>query len=265
MKPQILHAAATLAAFTTPASRAFDSRGGRWLTAVLLACLTAIAPAQVPQLINYQGRVAVGDPPINFHGNGQFKFALVNGGTQASVQATGTATLTGMFVTGITLDDGGNGYLSTPAVTITGGGGSGATATATVSGGVVTGYTVTNAGSGYTSIPTVIVDAPPSNVEYLTRWSNDGTSTAGSEPTSAVTLPVVKGLYSVKRGSVPFFEHSPLTIRSINHLPTTRSSKGLVLSTGVGPCYWGLATGVGPCYWGRSLNFAFESGVRVRA
>ena len=32
--------------------------------------------AQVPQLINYQGRVAVGT--VNFDGSGQFKFALVN-------------------------------------------------------------------------------------------------------------------------------------------------------------------------------------------
>ncbi len=33
-----------------------------------------------------------------------------------------------------------------------------------------------------------------------TYWSNDNTSTAGSEPTAAVSLPVVKGLYSVLLG-----------------------------------------------------------------
>jgi hypothetical protein len=38
--------------------------------------LATSAPAQVPQLINYQGRVAVGT--TNFNGTGQFKFALVN-------------------------------------------------------------------------------------------------------------------------------------------------------------------------------------------
>ncbi len=43
---------------------------------------TGTLPAQVPQLINYQGRVAVGT--VNFDGSGQFKFALVN--------ADGTAT-----------------------------------------------------------------------------------------------------------------------------------------------------------------------------
>ncbi len=40
-------------------------------------CLTHTAlHAQVPQIINYQGRVAVGT--VNFNGAGQFKFALVN-------------------------------------------------------------------------------------------------------------------------------------------------------------------------------------------
>lgn len=38
--------------------------------------------AQVPQLLNYQGRVAVGG--VNFTGTGQFKFALVNAGGNSS-------------------------------------------------------------------------------------------------------------------------------------------------------------------------------------
>ena len=87
-------------------------------TLLLLAAflLAVSAPAQVPQLLNYQGRVAVDS--VNFQGTGQFKFALVN--------ADGTVTL----------------------------------------------------------------------------WSNDGTSNAGSEPATAVTLPVVKGLYSVLLGDL---------------------------------------------------------------
>ena len=79
-----------------------------------LAFLSAPASAQVPQLINYQGRIAVGT--TNFNGNGQFRFALVD-------------------ATGVT-----------------------------------------------------------------TYWSNDGTSTAGSQPTAAVTLTVTKGLCSVLLG-----------------------------------------------------------------
>lgn len=80
----------------------------------LLLAHTA-SQAQVPQLLNYQGRIVVGNE--NFDGNGQFKFALVN--------ATGSQTF----------------------------------------------------------------------------WSNDGSSTAGSEPTYAVTLSVVKGIYSVQLGN----------------------------------------------------------------
>ena len=45
-----------------------------------LALLLTVSPmalhAQVPQILNYQGRVAVG--AVNFDGPGQFKFALVN-------------------------------------------------------------------------------------------------------------------------------------------------------------------------------------------
>ena len=48
----------------------------RTLLALAALVLSFAASAQVPQLINYQGRVAVG--AVNFDGPGQFKFALVN-------------------------------------------------------------------------------------------------------------------------------------------------------------------------------------------
>ena len=47
-----------------------------------LVAMAASLAAQVPQLINYQGRIAVGG--VNFSGSGAFKFALVD--------ATGTTT-----------------------------------------------------------------------------------------------------------------------------------------------------------------------------
>jgi hypothetical protein len=86
---------------------------------ILLLVLAAFAGsgtlhAQVPQLINYQGRVVVGT--TNFNGTGFFRFALVN--------ANGSTTY----------------------------------------------------------------------------WSNDGTSSAGSQPMNAVSLTVSKGLYSVLLG-----------------------------------------------------------------
>lgn len=83
-------------------------------TALALFLFAAALPAQVPQMINYQGRLAVGSTA--FEGTGQFKFALVNG--------TGT----------------------------------------------------------------------------ITYWSNDGTSLAGAEPASAVSLPVARGNYSLMLG-----------------------------------------------------------------
>jgi hypothetical protein len=175
----------------------------RLLAAAFLA-LTVTAAAQVPNILNYQGRIAVRG--VNFDGTGQFKFALVDGGTTTTPTtrtATGTAVVTSGFVTSITLTDGGAGYTSAPVVTITGGGGNGATATATVSGGTVTGFTVTSPGSGYGSAPTVTVAAPPPatpTTTYVTYWSNDGTSVAGSEPIAAVSLPISKGLFSAKLG-----------------------------------------------------------------
>ena len=47
--------------------------------------------ADVPHLLNYQGRVAVSG--TNFDGTGQFKFALVNGGSSTTAQATVSATV----------------------------------------------------------------------------------------------------------------------------------------------------------------------------
>jgi hypothetical protein len=55
----------------------------------------------------------------------------------------------------ITINNGGSGYTSPPAVQFSGGGGSGAAAMAAVSGGRVTGMKITNAGSGYTAPPTI--------------------------------------------------------------------------------------------------------------
>jgi len=69
----------------------------------IVASFTSILRAQVPQLVNYQGRVAVGS--VNFSGSGQFKFALVNaagsttywsndGTSAAGSQPTNAVTLT---------------------------------------------------------------------------------------------------------------------------------------------------------------------------
>jgi hypothetical protein len=77
------------------------------------------------------------------------------------VRRRGYGILYGNVVKNIAVTNGGSGYTTAPAITISGGGGSGATATATVSGGKVTGViitspgTLTSAGPYYTSAPTV--------------------------------------------------------------------------------------------------------------
>ena len=173
----------------------------------LLAALLAASPgrAQVPQQLNYQGRVAV--QGVNFNGTGQFKFALVDGGVNYNQTATASASSDGNSVTSLVILYFGSGYTSAPAVTISApnaganAGGVQATATAFISPtGNISHIDLTNAGSGYTGIPTVTIAPPPANIVTTTYWSNDGTGTAGAEPTAAVALPVTGGLYSVALG-----------------------------------------------------------------
>jgi hypothetical protein len=80
------------------------------------------------------------------------------------VTALATATLTSQAVSSITVSLGGLGYTTAPAVTISGGGGSGATATAVIASGVVVAVNVTAGGSGYTSTPSVSIAAPSSPI-----------------------------------------------------------------------------------------------------
>ena len=181
----------------------------RILSAIASLLLMAFSsPGQVPALVNYQGRVAVGT--TNFEGTGQFKFALVGPDLNLSQQATASAfVLNGgpnsgqVFFISLTLP--GNGYVAAPAVTFTDATGTGATAVATVSFGAVTGIQLTNGGSGYSQNPTVTIAPPPPNIFTQRFWSNDGVGPQplpgeSIEPTTVVSLPVTKGLYSVLLG-----------------------------------------------------------------
>src|SRR6267142_967688 len=175
-----------------------DPINRRLLLALMFALLspTFILPLRAEQTtITYQGRVTANG--TNFNGQGLFKFALVIS-TNTSSQAYAYAQLTGTFVTSCIVDNGGSGYTTPPAVTFSGGGGSGATAT--VTGGSVTAIIVNNAGSGYTNAPDVFIDPPPPNYTYVTYWSNDGSSTDGSEPAAAVSVGVTNGLFTVGLG-----------------------------------------------------------------
>jgi autotransporter-associated beta strand protein len=82
--------------------------------------------------------------------------AIIDDGGNAITIAQPLLAPTGNGVSSIPVATGGAGYLDTPIVTITGGGGAGATAVANISsGGAVTNITITSPGTGYTSAPTV--------------------------------------------------------------------------------------------------------------
>lgn len=104
---------------------------------------------------------------------------VVSGGTgfttMPAVSFTGgggtgaAATATGS-VENIAVVNPGSGLVGTPTVTLTGGGGTGATAIANVVNGSIVSFTVTNGGSGYTSAPTVVITTNPlipTNSVYL--------------------------------------------------------------------------------------------------
>ena len=87
--------------------------------------------------------------------------SLSIGRALAGETATAVATITAGFVSDITVTSGGSGYTSEPAVTLSGGGGSGASGKAILAGDKVALILVLTAGTGYSTAPTVVVDAPP--------------------------------------------------------------------------------------------------------
>lgn len=193
-------------------------------SAILLAFAVIVARAEVPNLINYQGKVLVGGTPFN--GTGQFKFALVGDVVAATRPAQATAVLSpGNQINSVMMTDLGLGYVTPPAVSfVPTAGGDGATAHAVVSGGRVTAIVVDNPGFGYFAAPTVQIAPPPLPTPVMaTLWSNDGTGMGGSEPVAGVALPVTNGLYAVLLGdtnvaamaalSPPVFAHSNVHLR----------------------------------------------------
>jgi alpha-tubulin suppressor-like RCC1 family protein len=90
-------------------------------------------------------------------GSGDYRLAL----SPVPAQAFATAVVSYGYVVHATVTSGGSGYVTSPAVTIAGGGGTNATAVSQISGGVVTNITITSNGTGYTNTPTVRIAPPP--------------------------------------------------------------------------------------------------------
>ncbi len=79
---------------------------------------------------------------------------------EAQYTAMATASVANGSVVGIVVTNQGDGYVITPSVTLTGGGGTGAMACATLSSGQVCQVSVLQGGAGYTTPPTVVIRAP---------------------------------------------------------------------------------------------------------
>ena len=134
------------------------------------------------------------------------------------------------YVSSITIDDGGSGYDSAnpPAITISGGGGTGATATATVVGGAITAVTVTNIGNGYTSTPNVEVAGSGGAVlTAVVSFAGDSPSSVDKKSKTGIkwTLPdFIRTDYSGTTSFVSFLE------KYYEHLDQTDSPLNILLN-----------------------------------
>jgi hypothetical protein len=98
--------------------------------------------------------------------NEEYRLALA----PVPAQAFATPQVVNGFVVGATITAGGSGYVTPPAVNISGDAGSNATAVANIAGGAVTNITIINAGMGYTNQVTVQIDPPPAVALSPTIW-----------------------------------------------------------------------------------------------
>ncbi|MBI5383579.1 MAG: hypothetical protein HZA90_02720 [Verrucomicrobia bacterium] len=170
------------------------------LVLLTLCAATFTAHAQLPPMFTYQGRVTAAG--TNFHGPGQFKFAVINHGDNRSHPAAAAATQTNGSLASVTITDAGWSYLTAPVVRVMdapGYRGTGAVVFATISGGAVTGLTIQDVGQNY-FMPLVVIDPPPDDYAAIALWCNSGATLADAEPDAALTLPVANGLFTVNLG-----------------------------------------------------------------
>ena len=147
------------------------------ITASLLSGKTLVGNTSgtSAKVVNYAAIDAVtGDP------NTVWVKYLTGGGVTQKVQ-------------GITVTNAGTGYITTPTVAITGGGGAGATAVAVVgtygaSAQTVIGVNITNKGTGYTSTPTVVISGGGGSSAVAVATLNTSAAFLGGERISATDL-----------------------------------------------------------------------------
>lgn len=96
----------------------------------------------------------------------------INSTAVSGDQAYASCNITTSFIKSCKVINGGSGYVNIPAISITGGQGSGASATATINNGAVTGVTMVAQGTGYTTQPTALVKA---STGVFVQFSSTGT------------------------------------------------------------------------------------------
>jgi hypothetical protein len=156
--------------------------------------------------------------------------------------AIAAATTVNGFVVGVTITDGGLGYTNTPAVRISGGGGSGARTVAVVSNGVVIAVNILDAGTGYTNAPDIFI-APPfipqptmhialmsllsftnlavgTNYQFQfysgSTWSNVGAAFTAASPTFTQYVSGTVGLSDYRLATTPVPEQAYATAQVFN-------------------------------------------------
>jgi hypothetical protein len=103
-------------------------------------------------------------------------------------------------VSGVTVTTPGAGYTAAPAVTASGGSGTGLTMTAALdAGGSVASVSITSPGSGYTSAPTIAIAAPPA-----------GGTQAVATATFAAAVPAAPAQFQVMSLEVPILTMLPI-------------------------------------------------------
>ena len=106
----------------------------------------------------------------------------------------------------INITGGGSGYTSAPAVTITGGGGTGALATTTITNGVVTAVNLLSVGSGYSTAPAITI-SPPTGLGGVTATATatvfTGLTEVGMLPANVGSWPADYPVADGRAGGFP--------------------------------------------------------------
>ncbi len=127
-------------------------------------------------------------PVVSFNPLGATATATVgNAGVTATAHATLGSGASAGTIAGIAVDSGGQDYGAAPAVTFSGGGGTGAAAHAVLgANGQVSSIVVDNPGTGYTSAPAVAVAAPAGGQITAIALTNPGEYSPGTAVTVTI-------------------------------------------------------------------------------